>query len=235
MMKLVTEFKKRQRNKRSWTVSNVVGVVDSPRAIAIASRMKSATVDFLEWRADCLPGITLPKVAAAPWIVTARHPMEGGQGGLSSSARRGILLGLIDGAKAVDVECRSLGALREVVEAAHTRRVDVIASFHDFRRTPSVQRLREVLKGCVDGGADVVKIATRTESADDVRRLLELFGVARIPLAVMGMGPLGMASRLLFGSCGSVLNYGWLDRPNVPGQWSAKDLKAMLATIREQN
>jgi len=55
-----------------------------------------------------------------------------------------------------------------------------------------------------------------------------LFQVSPLPLAVMGMGGLGFGSRILFAQCGSVLNYGWLHRPNVPGQWSALELKRLL-------
>jgi len=42
----------------------------------------------------------------------------------------------------------------------------------------------------------------------------------------MGMGRLGKASRVAAMACGSVLNYGWLERPNVAGQWSAVELRA---------
>jgi 3-dehydroquinate dehydratase-1 len=58
--------------------------------------------------------------------------------------------------------------------------------------------------------------------------LLDLFSISRLPLAVMGMGPLGMSSRVLLANCGSVLNYGWLHTPNVPGQWAAIELAKIL-------
>lgn len=136
-------------------------------------------------------------------------------------------------AAAVDVETRSLNPLHDVVEAAHSSRVTVIASSHHFKNTPTTNVLREIEKKSRELGADVVKIATRTETPADVSRLLGLFEKATGPLSVMGMGRLGMASRLLFASCGSVLNYGWLDRPNVPGQWSARELKRVLDQLKE--
>jgi 3-dehydroquinate dehydratase-1 len=44
----------------------------------------------------------------------------------------------------------------------------------------------------------------------------------------MGMGKLGLASRYLFACCGSVLNYGWIASPNVPGQFSALELREII-------
>lgn len=47
----------------------------------------------------------------------------------------------------------------------------------------------------------------------------------------MGMGRFGKISRLLLAQSGSILNYGYLDRPNASGQWEATLLKKRLAEI----
>jgi 3-dehydroquinate dehydratase len=47
----------------------------------------------------------------------------------------------------------------------------------------------------------------------------------------MGMGRFGKISRLLLAQTGSVLNYGYLDRPNASGQWEAVLLKKRLAEL----
>ncbi|MEI7773411.1 MAG: type I 3-dehydroquinate dehydratase, partial [Verrucomicrobiota bacterium] len=52
-------------------------------------------------------------------------------------------------------------------------------------------------------------------------------------LSVMGMGAYGQISRLVLGRCGSVLNYGYLDRPQVPGQWPAELLKQRLLELTD--
>jgi 3-dehydroquinate dehydratase-1 len=204
----------------------LVGIVDSLEASRKASRLPAGAVDFLEWRVDCL-GRAIPNFKF-PWIITARHPIEGGKNSMSTAARRDALTGLLSLAAIVDIEVRSLGSLRTVVRQAKESSVPVLGSFHDFKKTPSSARLSEVIRMAGDQGADAIKIATYTASAADIARLLDLFSISRLPLAVMGMGPLGMASRILFANCGSVLNYGWLHAPNVPGQWSAKELSAIL-------
>jgi len=44
----------------------------------------------------------------------------------------------------------------------------------------------------------------------------------------MGIGKLGGISRLLLAGCGSVLNYGSVDRPNVEGQLPIDVLRSAL-------
>ena len=211
----------------------VVGIVDSPEAARKAARLPKGAVDFLEWRADCL-GCAIPN-AKFPWIITARHPIEGGKNAMSSAARRDALSSLLPVAAIVDIEVRSLVSLQSVVQQAKVSRVPVLASFHDFKKTPSAARLREVIRQAEDCGANAVKIAAHTASPADVARLLDLFSLSRLPLAVMGMGPLGMSSRVLLANCGSVLNYGWLHAPNVPGQWAARELAKILRQCSGQD
>jgi 3-dehydroquinate dehydratase-1 len=208
----------------------VVGIVDSREALTSARRLPSSTVDFLEWRADCLGPAIVP--ASRPWIVTARHPAEGGHNKMSAAFRRATLLSLLPSAAIVDVEIRSLREMAEVVREAKSSGVAVLASFHDFKKTPALPRLCEIASRALDAGADFLKIATHTSSPGDVARLLDLLQRKPLPLAVMGMGPLGMASRVMLANAGSILNYGWLHRPNVSGQWSAVELARLLKTCQ---
>lgn len=163
-----------------------------------------------------------------PWILTVRHPLEGGGGKFSLAERREIFAAGLPAAALVDIELRSLGPMAGIVESARSRNIGVIASFHDFQKTPPVKKLHELARRARDAGADVFKVAAWTASPSDVTRLLDLFQTCPLPLSVMGMGPLGPGTRVLFAQCGSVLNYGWLHRPNVPGQWSARELKRIL-------
>lgn len=211
---------------------SVVGIVDSPEAARKALRLPRGSVDFLEWRADCL-GSVIPN-ATLPWIVTARHPSEGGKNAMSIAARRDALSNLLAKASIVDIEVRSLVSLGSVVRQAKKSQVLVLASFHDFKKTPTLASMREVIRQAEDQGADAIKIATHTAFPSDVARLLDLFSTTRLPLAVMGMGPLGMSSRVLLANCGSVLNYGWIHAPNVPGQWAARELAEILRQCKGQ-
>lgn len=207
-----------------------MGIVDSLPAAQKAARLPLGAVDYLEWRADFL-GTKIPK-SKLPWVITARHPAEGGMNALSAESRRSALLTLLPHAAIVDIEVRSLSGMKSVISSAHATGVRAVASFHDFKKTPTPSLLKDVIDRAADTGADAVKIATFTRSASDVARLLDLWATSPLPLALMGMGPLGMASRLLFANCGSILNYGWLHSPNVPGQWSAVELKSLIQKSR---
>jgi len=216
-----------QKNK--LPKSAVVGIVDSAEAWRLAARLRPGTLDALEWRAGCLPDAAAIPASKFPWILTVRDPREGGRGALSTGERQKLFLRLLPGAAFVDVELRSLRAMRRVREEAAAHRIRLIASFHDFHGTSfTPARGREMSLRAADAGADIFKIATRTATPRDIARLLGLFSSPPLPLAVMGMGPLGFSSRLLFAACGSVLNYGWLHRANAPGQWAALELKKML-------
>jgi 3-dehydroquinate dehydratase-1 len=132
----------------------------------------------------------------------------------------------------VDVELRSALRLGGILEEARAAGVAVILSQHYFKRTPSQAELSQKLRLARRLGADVFKVAARTETPEELARLLLVFkGVREQAVSVMGMGPLGKASRLLFARAGSVLNYGYLGEPQVSGQWPAEALRQRVTEV----
>lgn len=209
--------------------ANIVGVIHTAAGFTAAAKSR---IDAVEVRADLLPRPPSPQQIAClplPAILTVRRHDEGGGLPISDHDRLALYLELLDTTAAIDIEGRSLPALGSLVTAARKAKKTVVVSFHDFEGTPTLPRLRTWMAKALDGGANVVKIASVTEKPADVARLLHLLDGATSPLAVMGMGTLGRASRLLFARAGSVLNYGWLAAPQVPGQWSAPDLRDLLS------
>lgn len=187
-------------------------------------------LDLLEARLDCLPVRSLPEVWPLPMIATARHPDEGGRGNLSLERRRELLEGSLSWASALDVELRSAKELASVIAAAHQHGRTVILSHHDFEATPSLALLKKLAARAADQGADLFKVATLLEDRCDLQRLIE-FQMAELPIPVttMGMGPAGRFSRLVLCGFGAPLCYGWLGKPQVPGQWPALELAGLLA------
>jgi 3-dehydroquinate dehydratase type I len=123
--------------------------------------------------------------------------------------------------------------LAAVIAYARTRDVKLIVSAHFFNSTPSLARLESLRNRAFAAGADIFKVATLTRTLTDVLTLASL--LARRPrqaLSVMGMGEFGKLSRTLLACAGSVLNYGYLDTVQVPGQWPAPLLKERLAEYR---
>lgn len=214
----------------------VVATAHTARGLAEAARLKRGAVDFVEVRLDLL---RLPEAGLrnhltaikAPVLLTARHPAEGGAPGTTETQRCALLERFLPFAAALDVELRSARPLRPVMDMATVRGVVRILSFHDFAGTPSLPKLREIVRKAATGCADVVKIATYLRGPADLATLLHLQAKTSVPLATMGMGPLGRISRLVLVAAGSRLNYGYLDRPQVPGQWPAVELRDMLKRV----
>ena len=208
---------------------NVVGTIHSAGGFSAAA---GTAITAAEVRVDLLPVVPRTidfEAVPVPVILTVRRRDEGGGKAWTDAERRALYLKYLPFVRAIDIEGRSLHSLRKIVEAAKTAGCAIIVSYHDFSGTPSLAQMRKYETAARAAGADVVKIASTTTRPAEVARLLDLLDGASGPLAVMGMGKLGRASRLLFARAGSVLNYGWLDRPQVPGQWGAGEFCDLLA------
>jgi len=193
-------------------------------------------VDLVEVRLDTLRrrlSLLDRALPGAPvrWLLTARHPAEGGAPGTAAGERRALLERYWFCASALDVELRSAAALRDLLERARVNGVRRIVSHHDFAGTPPLGALRKVVRQAAAAGADIVKIATHLRDPQDLCTLLRLQASTAVPLATMGMGPLGKVSRLVLAAAGSRLNYGYLDRPQVAGQWPAVELAQRLREV----
>ena len=215
----------------------VVATVHSLEGLRLAERIGSREVDLLELRVDALEG-KLSEVrnflakAKLPILLTVRHPAEGGIGKLSSQRRRSLLEEFLPFAAMVDVEFRSAEAMQEVIAVAKKRGIRVVVSDHHFHRIPTLGQMRERMRRAFAVGADIFKLAAFVEDAGAVARLIDFYTARKArPLAVMGMGKFGQVSRLVLACAGSVLNYGYLDRPNAPGQWEARELKRLLVRL----
>jgi len=169
-----------------------------------------------------------------PLLFTARRLDEGGQGPYDASTRQAMLQAVLDDAGFIDVEIASADEMAELITIAQLRGIPVILSAHDFQKTPDDAHLRETIRRGRDLGASVVKIATSLQTPQDLARLAALLAEDHgVPLSLMGMGPMAVASRILLAQLGSVLNYGFLGTvATAPGQWSAQRLKEAIASVQ---
>lgn len=222
-----------------------VEIGPTPCVVGVASRVDTLTniaatapvCDVMEVRGDLIgpeADTWLRSVPAtldkrAPALLTIRSAREGGRWTGAEGERIQRYSSLLPFVEAVDVELES-EAFPHVVAATKKAGRVVVGSFHDFASTPDDTRLRALVERGVNGGADIIKIAVWTVAESDVLRLGALLRVETpVPLAVMGMGPLGIASRLRLAASGSCLVYGFLDEESAPGQLSSAELVKRLA------
>jgi 3-dehydroquinate dehydratase-1 len=190
--------------------------------------------DLFELRLDRLVSVIgrlenkIPRLPA-PFIVTARHPKEGGANRLSSPQRRDLLARFLSRACYVDVELRSAFAFRSLLRFARNQKVRRIISVHHLKTTPSPSRLRAQARTAKAYGASIFKAATRTDTPTQLGRLIDFLAAKEVEIAVsaMGIGKLGAASRVLLACCGSALVYVSLGRSDLEGQMSLEQLRAL--------
>ena len=157
--------------------SRLVGVIASRADLGRALRMRRPP-DLFELRLDRLAGMAdqaetlLPKLHA-PLIITARHPLEGGARKLQLRQRRDLLARFLNHADYIDLELRSVSALRSLLKLAKKKNVRRIISFHNFKSTPSVRTFAAKAYQAKSQGADIFKVATRTDTPMELGRLLE--------------------------------------------------------------
>jgi 3-dehydroquinate dehydratase-1 len=215
-----------------------VGVISSPAELDFAIRIAEPP-DLFELRLDHLlrPPFEGGSVArleteisklAVPFLITARHPSEGGVNRLSARQRHDLLSRFLSRANYIDIELRSAPFFGPLLDLARKRRVRLIISAHHLKITPSPTRLQAQARVAKTYGAEIFKLATRTDTPAQLTRLIDFVaaGAANIPVSAMGIGQLGLASRLILASFGSPLVYVSLGRSSIEGQMSLEQFRA---------
>lgn len=204
---------------------------------AIANEETDTACDIMELRADLLPEelpiseiLALPR--PKPILLTVRHADEGGARQMDEPTRIALATSLLPMADALDWEIAKMEGAREILEKAKAQGILIIASAHDFEKTPDLEAMSALADKAIALGADVVKFAFRVYSIQDIMVGTDLLSRYKHPMAIMGMGPLGATSRLIYNQYGSVLTYGYLGNiPTAPGQWSAVLCKAAISQL----
>lgn len=221
--------------------------------LAAARSLERIKVDVVEWRVDWFDGVfdfaqveevlkELRSVLAnTPLLFTFRTSNEGGEKAIEPDLyvelnKTAAATGLID---MVDVEAFTGDKyVKEIIEAAHDCGVVVIASNHDFDKTPEKDDIICRLRKMQDLDADIPKIAVMPKSKRDVLTLLaatELMAseYADRPIITMSMAGTGLVSRLCGEVFGSALTFGAVGKASAPGQMNAEDLHSVLMLIHD--
>ena len=219
--------------------------------ITEAKTFDSIPVDVVEWRADWFEGVfdfaqvkdvltDLREVlGTTPILMTFRTSKEGGEKAIDDKAYAELNLnaaksGLVD---LIDVEIFTGDAVvREIIDGAHAAGVKVVASNHDFHKTPAKSDIIYRLRKMQDMGADIPKIAVMPQNKRDVLTLLAateemVTDYADRPVITMSMAGTGVISRLCGEVFGSSMTFGAAGKASAPGQMGVNDLNTVLGLL----
>ena len=228
----------------------IVGVTRE-EILAAAENIKSTKADVVEWRVDWYENIfDFTKTEATmqalrevlgemPILFTFRTSKEGGEKAIETEAyvelnQNAAKTGLVD---LVDVEAfTGDDVVKAVVEIAHENGVKVIASNHDFHKTPAKEEIVSRLRKMQELGADIPKIAVMPQNKKDVLTLLAateemVSEYADRPIITMSMAGTGVISRLCGEVFGSALTFGAAKKASAPGQMGVNDLSTVLGLL----
>lgn len=207
--------------------------------------------DVVEWRIDWFENVfdfskledvlkDLREVLGdMPILMTFRTSKEGGEKAIEDDVYADINIkaaqtGLVD---MVDVEVFTGDEIvKKIIEGAHAAGVKVVASNHDFFKTPDKDDIVGRLRKMQDLGADIPKIAVMPTCKKDVLTLLaateEMANeYADRPIITMSMAGTGVISRLAGEVFGSALTFGAAAKASAPGQMGVEDLKDVLTKL----
>ncbi len=80
------------------------------------------------------------------------------------------------GVNYIDSEIENLPEFNaELRNLAHSNKINLVVSYHNFEITPSLNELKKILQNCYEAGADVAKIACMVNTTDDLSSLMALY------------------------------------------------------------
>lgn len=230
----------------------IVGVTKE-EILAQAKSLQSVPVDVVEWRIDWFENVfdfdslkdTLTDLRAAlgdlPLLMTFRTSKEGGEKAIEPEAYaelniRAAQTGLVD---LVDVEIFTGDEIvSRIIREAHAAGVKIVASNHDFDKTPDKDDIVSRLRKMQDMDADIPKIAVMPRCKRDVLTLLAATeematDYADRPIITMSMAGTGVISRICGEVFGSALTFGAAGKASAPGQMGVQDLNTVLGLLHK--
>ena len=216
-----------------------------------AKKITTLPVDVVEWRVDWFEDVfnTEKVIATAkelqnllqdiPVLFTFRTSKEGGEKEISPKDYAALNIAVADSGYVdlIDVEAfTGDDIVTDMITRAHAAGVKVIASNHDFFKTPEKDEIVRRLRKMQELGADIPKIAVMPTCRQDVLTLLGATlemqeHYADRPIITMSMAGTGVVSRLTGESFGSVLTFGAASKASAPGQIGVEQLKQVLDII----
>lgn len=192
-------------------------------------------VDLFEVRIDLIGNgwQEIAKQLDKPWIASNRSAAERGRWRKDERKRTEELLIASElGADMIDVELGTTD-LAETVRLIKGR-AKCLLSHHDFKGTPPLNEMKEIIQRQLAAGADVCKIVTTARKFEDNITVLQLIlEFPTIEVVAFAMGTLGLASRILCPVIGGSFTYASIKegKESAPGQITVNALHQIYAIM----
>lgn len=213
-----------------------LGLPSVDRLIEQAEREVAAGEQFLEFRLDYLPKPELGVKALATFLerhpeisilaTCRRHQNHGKYDGLIEDQLRILDAAIDSGARAIDVEIET--AEKAIPRLEHLRaKAHLVVSWHNYDGTPP---LDPILRRMLKVPADAYKVVTTAKKPSDSAKVLALQKAnPRVPFILLAMSEVGVPTRVLSNSQGSVFTYAapTAAEGTASGQISARILRQL--------
>ena len=196
--------------------------------------------DFIEIRFDYLTenldASEIRNLSKKPLIATNRPVREGGLSKAPEVARiNSLILASKRGFNYIDIELHTPN-LQKIIKQLKKEKCKVIVSYHNYKETPSIQYLHEIMKKEITIGADICKVISTAKNIEDnitpLNLITQTFSKKRNIIAFC-MGNQGQLSRLLSPFIGGAFTYASVKRGKeaAPGQVSLTIMKQIYALM----
>ena len=155
-----------------------------------------------------------------------------------AESERLLRLAAQSGARFADLEIEAPAPLSKAFQKfCHDSGTEIIRSYHNFDCTPSEEELHKALARCFRYGADIAKIVTTCNDAQDASRIESLYSLVledidslQGKLIAFGMGEYGRSTRLDCLRRGAPFTYCALSEAEAtaPGQWTGESMREAL-------
>ncbi len=167
-------------------------------------------------------------------IVVCKDPLEKGSFSGENFEKIQLLQAAAEaGAHYIDL---GLHAGAEAIEELRKtkKKSKLIISHHDFEKTPNDKQLIKLIEKMRKYQPDVLKLATMVHEPKDAERLMELamkLKAEKNKHIILGMGPLGVTTRILSDQIENELNFVTLESKTAPAQLSLEQAVQFRSVI----
>lgn len=214
----------------------------SLKEFKVALKKAQPQADLIEVWLDSLKDVSVEnvgdiiKLVKKPLIVTCKAKQEKGDWKQGETKRLNLLLEACkQGADFVDIGVHTNDKLTKNLIKQKPKSTQLIISWHNFNRTPSLKSLKKTVEKALNLGANIVKIATFAKDKGDNYTIFELIcwfteNYKQRNIIALCMGKKGELSRVHSTGLGAFLTFAALSKSQItaPGQLTVAQMQQAL-------